>query len=233
MGVFAGAFDEQAAAAVAAPDVDSWAMRDALAGLVRKSMVNPVTLDGETSRYQLLETLRAYAREQLEERGEADDVRRRHARHYAELAALFEESARTGVTVGMPYRLGLVDVDDIRAAISWALDVPLPDDNEVALAYRGEPFPPFSPHVRRATGVAANAGRLLANAEEGHPEFEGVILAGLAMDALLIDGDLPRAEKLASRALAADESRSSGPLARIFAARSVAIFCAMAAGRFD
>ena len=42
--------------------------------------------DDGTTRYHLLETLRQYAREQLDETGAADDWRRRHAEHYAAFA---------------------------------------------------------------------------------------------------------------------------------------------------
>ena len=37
-------------------------------------------------RYRLLETIREYALERLEERGELDEVRTRHAEHFADLA---------------------------------------------------------------------------------------------------------------------------------------------------
>jgi predicted ATPase len=84
LGVFAGSFDTAAAVAVAGGDnLDDWAARQALAGLVHKSMVNRVAADTPASRYQMLETLRAYARARLDERGEADQARHRHARHYA------------------------------------------------------------------------------------------------------------------------------------------------------
>ena len=61
-------------------------MLDALAELVAKSMVVAEATDDGTTRYQMLETLRQYARERLDETGDADDWRRRHAEHYAAFA---------------------------------------------------------------------------------------------------------------------------------------------------
>jgi predicted ATPase len=74
LAVFAGGFDLEAAEAVSEPDV-----ADVLARLVDKSLV---TADDRTSRgrrYRLLETVRMYARERLEEAGEADALAERHA----------------------------------------------------------------------------------------------------------------------------------------------------------
>ena len=80
LGVFAGTFDTAGASAVASDDeLDSWRIVDSVASLVAKSMV--VVEDGadETTRYAMLETLRQFARERLEEAGDADRWRRRHA----------------------------------------------------------------------------------------------------------------------------------------------------------
>ncbi|GAA2429527.1 BTAD domain-containing putative transcriptional regulator [Actinomadura vinacea] len=57
---------------------------DVLARLVDRSLVT-VVQDGGV-RYRLLESVAAYGLERLEEAGERDAVRRRHARYYAELA---------------------------------------------------------------------------------------------------------------------------------------------------
>ena len=40
----------------------------------------------DTTRYAMLETLRQFARERLEEAGDADRWRRRHAEHYTAFA---------------------------------------------------------------------------------------------------------------------------------------------------
>src|SRR5262245_42422743 len=77
LGVFAGSFDAPAAEAVAAgDDLEAWDVLDALTSLVDKSLlVDEETADGST-RFAMLETLRAYARERLDESADPDEWRR-------------------------------------------------------------------------------------------------------------------------------------------------------------
>ncbi|MFN0089493.1 MAG: adenylate/guanylate cyclase domain-containing protein [Acidimicrobiales bacterium] len=88
--VFAGPFTRAAAAAICADsDVDD--VDDALDSLIDKSLitVRPGTL--RTNRLDLLDSMRAFGRERLNERREAGTIAARHARWYAEFAY------RTGV----------------------------------------------------------------------------------------------------------------------------------------
>jgi hypothetical protein len=57
-----------------------------LAGLIDKSLLTVVAADGE-ARYTMLETIRAYATEELLHAGEETALRVAHARYYADLAA--------------------------------------------------------------------------------------------------------------------------------------------------
>src|SRR5262249_52982959 len=83
LGGFSGSFDADAAEAVVGDDeLEHWGLLDALAGLVRKSMIVADAVDDGTTRYGMLETLRAFAREKLDLAGETDHWRRRHARYY-------------------------------------------------------------------------------------------------------------------------------------------------------
>lgn len=88
--VFALGFDAAAAA-------DVWGRSPAetlahLGVLVRASLV-VARPEGQTTRYELLETVRLFAGEQADGAGETEPLRRRHADHYArELAALDERS---------------------------------------------------------------------------------------------------------------------------------------------
>ena len=59
---------------------------DLLAGLVDKSLIMVSAADGE-ARYTMLETIRAYATEQLADAGEHTALRAAHARYHADLAA--------------------------------------------------------------------------------------------------------------------------------------------------
>ena len=81
LGVFSGSFDATAAAAVVAGDgIEAWDVREALTRLVDRSMVVAEHGEEAVTRYSMLETLRQYARERLDESGEPDAWRRRHAR---------------------------------------------------------------------------------------------------------------------------------------------------------
>ncbi len=92
LAVFVGSARLVAAQEVAMDDeLDAWAVLDALAGLVDRSLVALVDTGGEP-RYRLLESPRAYAAQRLQATGEADRVR---ARHLQATAAYFEhENAR-------------------------------------------------------------------------------------------------------------------------------------------
>jgi predicted ATPase len=93
---------------------------DLLNELVEKSLV---VLDVDTERYRLLETIRQYALEKLNDANEADDVRTRHLAFYLS----FAEKARPEL-VG-PHQgkwLALLDVEreNILAAHAWAAHAP-------------------------------------------------------------------------------------------------------------
>jgi len=73
LAVFSGGFTMTAARAVVDGEgVEAWDVVDAVGALVAKSMVVPEAGTGEVTRYQLLETLRQYGRERLDEMGETD-----------------------------------------------------------------------------------------------------------------------------------------------------------------
>lgn len=91
--VFAGSFELDAAETVCRCELAGESPLDVLTGLVDKS----VLLREETQsvvRFRLLETLRDYGREKLEESGEHNDIRRRHRDWYRQLA----EDAETNWT---------------------------------------------------------------------------------------------------------------------------------------
>ncbi len=86
LGVFAGAFDlDRAEDVCALHDLDRADVASLLAALVDKSMVG-ATESGGRMRYRLLETLRAFAREQSDARRDDADLRRSHALSYLHTA---------------------------------------------------------------------------------------------------------------------------------------------------
>jgi predicted ATPase len=107
-GVFSGGWALDAAEQVAGADLD------ALQSLVEKSLVR----FGE-ERYSLLETIREFALEQLDESGEAEEIRRRHFDYFAGLAALEDTSAEAGY--GLRPEALLNEHENLRAALDWAV----------------------------------------------------------------------------------------------------------------
>ena len=123
--MFAGSFDARRPTAIAAGDgIEAWDVLDALTELVAKSMVIADERTVSGNRYQLLETLRAYAASGSTSGCEADTWRRAHAEHYA----AFAEDAPVWAMVSadeLEWRRRLRDeLDNIRAAVTWSLDVP-------------------------------------------------------------------------------------------------------------
>jgi tetratricopeptide (TPR) repeat protein len=88
-----------------------------LANLVDKSLV---TLDAGGERYHLLETVREYAREQLEESGEAVDVRDRHVQHFLAFASRARVEL-VGPAQATWYRDVDLERDNIMAAQQWCV----------------------------------------------------------------------------------------------------------------
>jgi hypothetical protein len=135
--VFAGTFDAPAAQTVVVGDgVEAWDVLDALAELVAKSMVDAEETVEGTTRYQMTETLRQYARERVDEHRDTDRWRRRHGEYFATWA----EEAGPGLEG--PDELAWrtresAELDNLRAAVTWALDRDNPDDLALALRIIG------------------------------------------------------------------------------------------------
>ena len=96
---------------------------DPLDRLVAKSLVVAQDRDGRM-RYRLLETIREYALERLAEAGRLDEVRRRHAEYYAQLAKTADPHLRGSEQMAWMARLD-TEQDNIRAALSTCLDLGL------------------------------------------------------------------------------------------------------------
>jgi predicted ATPase/DNA-binding CsgD family transcriptional regulator len=92
LSTFAGGFDLEAVEAVCSDDdVGPDDVFDLLASLIDKSIVLREG-SGPKVRYRLLETIRAYGREQLSARGVAEEFQRRHRDYYLRLAEMSEDS---------------------------------------------------------------------------------------------------------------------------------------------
>ena len=87
LSVFAGGWSLKTAEAVVSGDgVEEGEVLDVLSGLVEKSLVLAEEHEGSGVRYRMLEPVKQYAREKLEEGGESETVRRRHADFFLALA---------------------------------------------------------------------------------------------------------------------------------------------------
>lgn len=71
-------------------------------------------------RYRLLDTLRQYGREKLADSGEADDVQRRHAEHYARASWAAWNLDHFRSMAAFDQRWAALEMDNLRAAIAWA-----------------------------------------------------------------------------------------------------------------
>ncbi|HKO28763.1 MAG TPA: helix-turn-helix domain-containing protein [Solirubrobacteraceae bacterium] len=120
LAVFAGPFRLEAAEALAGPPIRPQEVLDLLDGLVEQSLVT-VTHDGANgTRYSLLEPVRQYAADLLEEHGEAQSVGRAFSAyylHYAEQAAPHYR----GPDQVRWLRRAEEEVANLRAAIAGAL----------------------------------------------------------------------------------------------------------------
>ena len=117
LSVFRGWFDIGAARAVTAPGDDSTDVARLVLHLVDRSLIT-AGRDGGAARYRLLETLRGYGLERLEQRGELDAARGRHARWAADLVTQAARGLRGAGEAGWAARLD-AHIGDLRAAHSW------------------------------------------------------------------------------------------------------------------
>jgi tetratricopeptide (TPR) repeat protein len=129
LSVFVGGCDLAAIAAVCADGASEDETLTLLASLVEKSLVVADVADREP-RYRLLEVTRAYAREKLAQCHEAALLARRHALAYTELAERLERD--DGYASDATRRHVLLDIDNWRAALDWALT----ERNEIELGQR-------------------------------------------------------------------------------------------------
>ena len=119
----------EAAEAVCAGDgVEREEVLDLVTRLVDRSLVVMAPGPADTApRYRLLESVAAYAMERLREVGDLDGVRRRHLRHYLDLAERAEPRLRDG---GQSVWLRRLDAEaaNLRGALDEAVRAPAPGE---------------------------------------------------------------------------------------------------------
>jgi predicted ATPase/DNA-binding winged helix-turn-helix (wHTH) protein len=113
LSVFNGSFTLEDAAFVMGPSIPFGEANDRLTSLLDKSLV-VARLEERTFRYRLLDTTRTYSQDKLEESGEANPQRRRHAQRILQvcLASTPNEEGQSSLRQATA---------DIRAALDWSL----------------------------------------------------------------------------------------------------------------
>lgn len=116
LGVFVGGFTAAAAAAVTGLTMDE--VLDVTDGLVARSMVQPIP--GPQRRFRLLESLRHFALERLDDSGRLGELRTRHL-EWATDFCLSESPKLMGDGQVAAFEELSIALDDIRAAMEWSL----------------------------------------------------------------------------------------------------------------
>jgi predicted ATPase len=110
LAVFAGGWTFPAAEAVCDADLDM------LQALADRSMIRV-----DDGRYSMLQTLREYALERLDEAGDADDVRLRYAHWYVEL--LQPKTNWYTPQSTLPANQSAAELENFRSALEWAAEL--------------------------------------------------------------------------------------------------------------
>ena len=212
LSVFAGGFDLEAAHGVCGrPGATEHDTLDLLTGLVDKSMVT-VRSGPDRTRYLVLETMRAYGRELLQDKGIDELNARRHAEYFTDLAVRAAVEMHGADEQAWVERI-LPDYDNLRAAFERAsLDASGTDEAAGAdLALRLVTSLPELAHLRVGYESAGWAERTLEFADPDHPLFPAA--AGVAARGAWNRGDFAAARSLAARAGGRFPIRGSGRVA--------------------
>ena len=195
LGVFPGSFDAAAAVAVAgAGGQQRWDVLDSLTGLVGQSLVVQEEGPDETSRYRLLETMRAYARQHLAAASELGRLRRPHFEYYAAFAE------RAGPGLFGPAQLEWqrrirAELDNLQAAVTWAMTS---GDQTRQFAFRI--VAPLANLSITPSTVGAWAEACTAHIGACPPELRAAVRAAAAWIAFFV-GDVQLAQQRAEDAL--------------------------------
>lgn len=121
LSVFAGGFTLKATEEVCSGEgLERGGVLDLLSSLVDKSLVLVAEQQSSEARYQLLETVRQYGREKLDEVGEVPTIRRRHAGFFVGFVEEAEPELKGALQETWLKRLEK-EHDNLRAALSWSL----------------------------------------------------------------------------------------------------------------
>jgi tetratricopeptide (TPR) repeat protein len=130
LAVFAGGFTLETAEAVCDPDGDIGVdLLDGLQSLLNASLVRRRADQAGTVRFDLLQTIREFGLERLEEDDQADVIRRRHGLYFLELAQTAKPKLREPGFFQVVGGLA-AEHENLRTAMAWAV---ANDQGEIAL----------------------------------------------------------------------------------------------------
>lgn len=138
LGVFRGGFSKDAALAVCCYEPLDWSesrLVEGLSTLVDQSMLQRTEDPGREPHYAMLETVREYALEELARTREEDVTRRRHLEFFADLAEAAEPHLWSEEQETWGGYLE-IELDNLRAAMNWALDRRDSERDEIEMAAR-------------------------------------------------------------------------------------------------
>jgi predicted ATPase len=199
LAVFAGGWSLEAAERVCVgTGIETYQILDLLTQLLNKSLIVVERTQGQKPRYHILETIRRYAEEKAWASGEREIIRDRHLTYFIEVAEQAEKNLHSSEMIMWLDRLE-TELDNIRAALAWALE----SNIESMLRLAGA-LPKFW-HTRGFTleGIKwLEQGLSAEKAGEGNPPItlNRSIIRGNALNAsLFILGTIPDREKAAAR----------------------------------
>ena len=184
LSVFAGGCTLEAGEEVCGADLDL------LASLVDKSLVRHTG-----DRFWLLATIREFAQERLDDRGDRADLQRRHAHYFSDLARRAGEELR-GPEAARWLPALASELDNIRAALTFSIEA---DDFDDGFALSADLY-----RFWLAQGRASEGRRwldeLLAHATDAPRALRGTALYRSG-DMALWQGDYERAAELSAEAV--------------------------------
>jgi len=139
LAVFARSWTLEACETICAGEgVESSEILELLGHLIEKSLaLKRSRVVGRALRYRLLDTIRQYAMTKLIESGEAYVIRRRHAEYYFNLAEAGAPRALNDYTQKNWLDNMEIEVNNIRAAVTWSLSTMTNDAVELRLNRNG------------------------------------------------------------------------------------------------
>jgi len=199
LSVFVGGWTEPAAVEVCSLEgMTAGDVEQTLTALVDASLVVRVAAaaPGGARRYRMLETIREYGAELLAATGHGDTLRERHARYFLALA----ESAAPYVPDARPndwYERVDTDLDNVRAALSWAATR---DDPELLVRLTAAFWPYWLEYGRVSEGRHWLEAAL-DRSDQTTPRLLASLLTG-ACTMTSIQSELRQAEAYGGQALA-------------------------------